>query len=84
MISSGGLTDRLRRLQNAGLIQRGAPDGDARSLLVELTREGRRRADAAFRKDMELEAKLLAGLGQSELKSLDGLLRKLVLSLDER
>lgn len=84
MISSGGLTDRLKRLQNAGLIERGAPQGDARSLPVVLTKEGRRRTEAVFRKDMELEAKLLTGLNQAELKSLDALLRKLVLSLDER
>ncbi|MGA8707212.1 MAG: MarR family transcriptional regulator [Steroidobacteraceae bacterium] len=84
MISSGGLTARLRRLQKAGLIQRGASHGDARSLLVELTKEGRRRTETVFRKDMELEARLLAGLSQTELKILDGLLRKLILSLDER
>jgi DNA-binding MarR family transcriptional regulator len=83
MISSGGLTDRLNRLQSAGLIRRGEPDGDARSLPVELTAEGRRRAEGAFRKDMELERTLLSGLSATELKSLDRLLRKLVLSLDE-
>jgi DNA-binding MarR family transcriptional regulator len=83
MISSGGLTDRLNRLQSAGLIQRGAPDGDARSLPVQLTREGRRRAEAAFRKDMELETRLLSSLSSAELKSLDALLRKVVLALDE-
>jgi DNA-binding MarR family transcriptional regulator len=82
MISSGGLTDRLNRLQLAGLIRRGESHGDARSLPVELTAEGRRRAEAAFRKDMALEKTLLAELSQAELKSLDRLLRKLVLSLD--
>ena len=82
MISSGGLTDRLNRLELAGLIRRGDSHGDARSLPVELTPEGRRRAEAAFRKDMALEKALLAELNQAELKSLDRLLRKLVLSLD--
>jgi DNA-binding MarR family transcriptional regulator len=83
MISSGGLTDRLNRLQSAGLIQRVTADGDARSLPVQLTREGRRRAEAAFRKDMELESRLLSSLSSADLKSLDALLRKLVLALDE-
>jgi DNA-binding MarR family transcriptional regulator len=82
MISSGGLTDRLDRLEKAELIRRGEPQGDARSLPVELTREGRRRVETAFREDMKIEAQLLAGLSGKELKTLEGLLRKLVRSLD--
>jgi DNA-binding MarR family transcriptional regulator len=82
MISSGGLTDRLSRLQKAGLIRRGEPEGDARSLPVELTKEGRKRAAAAFREDMRLEADLLAGLSAEEKRALEGLLRKLMLQLD--
>jgi DNA-binding MarR family transcriptional regulator len=82
MISSGGLTDRLDRLKQAGLIRRAAPEGDARSLPVELTREGRRRVEAAFREDMKVEAQLLAALSAAEIRTLEGLLRKLVRSLD--
>jgi DNA-binding MarR family transcriptional regulator len=82
MISSGGLTDRLNRLQKAGLIRRADPEGDARSLPVELTNEGRKRAEAVFREDMKIEAELLAGLGAEEKRALEGLLRKLVLQLD--
>jgi DNA-binding MarR family transcriptional regulator len=82
MISSGGLTNRLDRLEKAGLIRRGEPEGDGRSLPVELTREGRKRAEAAFREDMKIEAGLLSALTGEEKKSLEGLLRKLVLALD--
>lgn len=82
MISSGGLTNRLDRLEKAGLIRRGEPEGDGRSLPVELTREGRRRAEAAFREDMKIEAGLLAALTAEEKRALEGLLRKLVLALD--
>jgi DNA-binding MarR family transcriptional regulator len=83
MISSGGLTDRLNRLESRGLIRRAAAEGDARSLPVELTKDGRKCAEATFRKDMQVEAELLCGLTKAEQKSLEDLLRKLVLSLDE-
>ncbi|AKQ63697.1 Transcriptional regulator, MarR family [Myxococcus hansupus] len=82
MISSGGLTDRLARLTRAGLIRRSASEGDARSLPVELTEEGRSRAEAAFRADMAVEAQLLKGLSRSDRTALAALLRKLALSLE--
>lgn len=84
MISSGGLTDRLNRLEKRGLIRRGEPEGDARTLPVELTKEGRKRAEAAFREDMKVEAGLLDTFTAAEKKTLEGLLRKLVLTLDQK
>jgi DNA-binding MarR family transcriptional regulator len=81
MISSGGLTDRLDRLGKAGLVHRPAGDGDGRSLPVELTDEGRRRTEAAFRADMLVEADLLRGLSDHECKTLANLLRKLSLTM---
>jgi len=83
MISSGGLTDRLGRLERAGLVRRTDPEGDARSLPVELTTEGRRRAEAAFREDMAIEAELLRGLSRAEQQELAALLSKLVRALDD-
>src|SRR5436190_19490055 len=47
MISSGGLTDRLNRLETAGLIKRRPSESDARSLLVELSSKGRKLAEKA-------------------------------------
>jgi len=81
MISSGGLTDRLNRLTRAGLIRRAAAEGDGRSLPVELTEEGLRRAREAFREDMDVEAAMLQGLTEDEQAQLAGLLRKLVLTI---
>lgn len=82
MISSGGLTDRLRRLVQSGFIRRPAAGEDARSLPVELTPEGRRVAEAAFREDMAVEARMLAALDADEQRALAMLLRKLALSLE--
>lgn len=82
MISSGGLTARLNRLEAAGLIRRSESEEDKRSLLVELTEAGRAKAEAAFREDMALEKRLLAGLSAREQAELAMLLRKLALSLE--
>lgn len=49
---------------------------------MELTKEGRKRAEVAFREDMKVEAELLGGLTSREKRVLEGLLRKLVLALD--
>lgn len=77
MVSSGGMTHRLNKLTQAGLIVRRSAEGDGRSLLVELTGEGKRKAEAAFREDMALEARLLAGLSNEEQLQLAALLRRL-------
>jgi DNA-binding MarR family transcriptional regulator len=81
MISSGGLTDRLNRLTKAGLIQRVAAEGDGRSMPVELTEEGIRRANEAFQEDMAVEAAMLEGLTEEEQTQLADLLRKLALTI---
>lgn len=81
MISSGGLTDRLNRLTKAGLIRRMVATGDGRSLPVELTEEGIRRATEAFREDMAVEAAMLEGLTDAEQADLARLLRKLVMTI---
>jgi DNA-binding MarR family transcriptional regulator len=82
MISSGGLTDRLNRLQRAGLVSRPTDSSDARSLPVQLTEKGKRVAEAAFREDMTVEAGLLEGLTDEDLSQLATLLEKLARSLE--
>jgi DNA-binding MarR family transcriptional regulator len=84
MIASGSLTHRLGRLESAGLIARRPSDEDGRSLAVELTKEGKRRAEQAFRADMENEARFLKGVDESDLNKLAALLRKLTLEIERR
>lgn len=81
MISSGGLTARLNRLEKAGLVTRKAATVDGRSMLVMLTAKGKAVAERAFRDDMAFENRTLAVLTKAELDSLEKLLRKLTLSL---
>lgn len=83
MVSSGGMTHRLNRLGQEGLIVRCPAEGDGRSLLVELTDAGRQKAEAAFREDMAIEAKLLQGISDEEQAQLAGLLRRLEVSLGQ-
>lgn len=83
MVSSGGLTDRLTRLEKAGLIIRVPSETDARSLLVQLTDDGRARAEAAFREDMMVEARMLDGLSAEERDQLAALLVRLHHSVSE-
>lgn len=83
MVSSGGMTHRLNKLTESGLIIRRTMEGDGRSLLVELTEVGREKAEAAFREDMALEADLLKKLSEKEQAKLANLLRSLAMSLEE-
>ncbi len=78
MISSGGLTHRLDRLEKAGLIRREKSPSDGRSQLVALTETGIARAEEAFRQDMANESAFLRGLDNGEREALAGLLRKLI------
>ncbi|GGA59151.1 MarR family winged helix-turn-helix transcriptional regulator [Pelagibacterium lentulum] len=77
MVSSGGLTHRLKRLEAAGFIRRVPSPDDRRSTIVELTDIGNARARAAFEEDMQLEARWLASLLPGERAQLAALLRKL-------
>ncbi|WP_343711842.1 MarR family transcriptional regulator [Inquilinus sp.] len=82
MISSGGLTHRLVRLEKAGLIRREKSPSDGRSVLVALTEEGAARAEAAFRADMANEARFLESLDAEERAALASLLRKLLAGIE--
>jgi DNA-binding MarR family transcriptional regulator len=82
MMSSGGLTHRLDRLEKAGLIRREKSPSDGRSVLVALTTDGAARAEAAFRADMAQEAAVLQALDPQERAALAGLLRKLIAGIE--
>ena len=77
MVSSGGLTHRLKRLEAAGLVRRIPSPDDGRSLIVELTDKGQKLTRAAFKEDMQLESSWLTALTVSERNVLTDLLRKL-------
>lgn len=77
MVSSGGLTYRLKRLEAAGLVSRIPSPEDGRSLIVALTDKGQNLTKAAFQEDMQLESSWLTALTIDERRTLAELLRKL-------
>jgi DNA-binding MarR family transcriptional regulator len=84
MISSGGLTDRLNRLERRGLIARQACPADRRSLLVALTSKGRALIAKAFAEDMAVEQSMLSSLSKFERETLATLLAKLLTQLENK
>ena len=62
ILTSGGLSNLLRRLEAEGLISRRADEMDGRGVIVELTEEGRRRVEPAMRDHADTERKIVSRL----------------------
>jgi DNA-binding MarR family transcriptional regulator len=82
MLSSGGMTKRLDRLVEAGLVERRPNPDDRRGTLVRLSRKGRATIDRALETHIANEKRLLAPLGAADRRSLDRLLRRLLEGLE--
>jgi DNA-binding MarR family transcriptional regulator len=82
MLSPAAMTNRLDRLETAGLVRREPHPTSRRSLLVSLTDEGRRVVDAAVTEHVANEEALLAGLTAAQRRQLDDLLRRLLASFE--
>ena len=84
--SSGGMTQILDRLERAGLIARTADPADRRKVLVALTDEGMRTADAANARYAAERERLLADLSPDEVQHLDDAIHRLleVMAADAR
>jgi DNA-binding MarR family transcriptional regulator len=81
MISSGGMTNRLDRLERAGLVERRADPGDRRAKLIVLTDAGKRLIDETIGRHVANEERLLSVLTPAEQERLNALLRKLIVGL---
>jgi len=66
ILTSGGLSNLLRRLEKAGLIRRRSDDIDGRGVIVELTEQGRRIVEPAMRDHAETERRLISALSRDE------------------
>jgi DNA-binding MarR family transcriptional regulator len=78
MLSRGGMTNRLDRLEHAGLIERRANQEDRRSMFIVLTAAGVKLTDEVTTVHVANEAALLAGLTARERQTLDSLARKML------
>ncbi|WP_410810105.1 MarR family winged helix-turn-helix transcriptional regulator [Micromonospora sp. 067-2] len=78
MLSRAGMTNRLDRLESAGMIERSLDRADRRSFQIRLTERGYATVDSAMTRHAANVTALLAGLTPRELTSLDTLARKLL------
>lgn len=74
MITTGGMTKRLDRLEHKGLISRRPSESDARGRVVALTRHGREVIDAAFEDHAANERRLVDMLPAPERQELERIL----------
>jgi DNA-binding MarR family transcriptional regulator len=81
MISSGGMTNRVDRLERAGLVERRPDPNDRRGKLIALTDAGKRVIDETIGRHVANEERLLSVLTRAEQEKLNTLLRKLIAGL---
>ncbi|WP_094854785.1 MarR family winged helix-turn-helix transcriptional regulator [Bordetella genomosp. 10] len=82
LLSSGAMTNRLDRLEQAGLVARQPNPDDRRGVIVTLTPLGRQTADAVLRTYLDILDRMLAPLAPDRRDLLAGLLRDLLLAHD--
>jgi DNA-binding MarR family transcriptional regulator len=83
-ISSGAMTNRLDRLEEAGLVRRLPDPDDRRGVLVELTDGGRKLYEESVSAQAAKEALIASALDGDEKKQLNALLRKMMLEFERR
>jgi len=83
-LSTGAMTSRLDRLEQAGLVRRLPDPNDRRALEVELTEEGLRVWDSSVGAQAEKEALIASALDEDEKEQLNALLRRLMLTFEQQ
>lgn len=84
LLSSGAITNRIDRVEAAGLVKRLPDPNDRRGTIVRLTPKGRTLADRAIKLHFEALAEELSGIDRGERAQLAALLSKLLLSVETR
>jgi DNA-binding MarR family transcriptional regulator len=83
LITTGGMTGRLDRLEQAGYIERQADPHDRRGLLVRLTATGQRLVDDVVEANLDRQRRLLEILDKDRSATLARLLRDLLVHLGD-
>ncbi len=83
LLSSGGLTARLRRAEQDGFIVRRQDPDDGRGARITLSAKGRNAVDKAIAQHFELSRSVDQTLTASERQTLTRLLRKLLVSVEQ-
>ncbi|MEX1178483.1 MAG: MarR family transcriptional regulator [Nitriliruptor sp.] len=82
LVSSGAMTNRLDRLEAAGLIERTPDVEDRRRTRVRLTAQGREVIDGALDAHIAALAETFDGLTDDEAEVLEGALRRILRRLE--
>ncbi|CAM5342153.1 MarR family winged helix-turn-helix transcriptional regulator [Streptomyces hirsutus] len=82
MLTTGGMTGRLDKLERAGLLRRSPDPHDRRGLQVTLTERGLHLADEAVGAGLALQTEALSALDGDRAKQLADLLRELLLATE--
>ncbi|MBU5422856.1 MarR family transcriptional regulator [Cellulomonas hominis] len=82
MLTSGGMTQRIDRLERAGLVRRSPDPADRRALRVSLTERGAQVVDRAVEDGLAAEQRLLAGIPPERRREVDAMLRELLAAVD--
>lgn len=80
LVSSGLMTSRIARLEQAGLVKRVPDPGDGRGVLVKLTGSGRRLLGEVLEEHNRREAEMLSPLTSREREQVAAALRKLLVA----
>ena len=83
-LSSGAMTNRLDRMEEAGLVKRVPDPSDRRGVLVELTKDGHRAWEEGLSAQAANESLVAAALTKDEKRDLNALLRRLMLEFERR
>src|SRR6266536_2033853 len=81
-LSSGAMTNRLDRLEEAGFLRRLPDPDDRRGIMVELTADGKRVYEEAVGVQARKEALVASALTVAEKKQLNALLRRMMLEFE--
>ncbi|RKT87127.1 DNA-binding transcriptional regulator, MarR family [Saccharopolyspora antimicrobica] len=82
LVTTGGITQRVDKLEAAGLVRRERDAGDRRAVYVQLTEKGLAFADEVAAAHFANERDMLSGLSATEQERLADLLSRLEASLD--
>jgi DNA-binding MarR family transcriptional regulator len=83
MMTSGGMTAVIDRLEGRGLVERAPNPTDRRGSLVRLSADGRAVVERTMARHVEVEAELVSGLSKRERDDLVRGLRALLLAIDD-
>lgn len=84
MLTTGGMTGRLDKLERAGLLERSPDPDDRRGLRVSLTARGAGVIDEAVGAGVEVQQAALDGMDEGQAELLADLLRQLLASTEAR